>query len=144
MIVEPDKPTTEPMRCAIVVDIALPSGRAANAAAVIALTLGKRHPELAGADLVDGSGDAHPGLIPIGIAVLATSAVDLNELRAKALKNGVDVVDFPSQGQQTNDYGEFGARVRAAPPEELSYVGVGVYGSRKAVGKIVGKFSLLK
>lgn len=132
------------MRCAIVVDIALPSGRAANAAAVIALTLGQRHPELAGADLVDGSGYAHPGLIPIGIAVLATSAVDLNELRAKALKNGVDVVDFPSQGQQTNDYGEFGARVRDAPTEELSYVGVGVCGSRKAVGKIVGKFSLLK
>ena len=43
-------------RCAIVVDASLPAGRAANAAAVIALTPGKRHPHLAGPDLVDASG----------------------------------------------------------------------------------------
>lgn len=141
---EIDDSGLEPMRCAIVVDIALPSGKAANAAAVIALTLGKRHPELAGADLIDGSGQAHPGLIPIGIAVMAAAAADLNEVRTKAAKNGIDVVDFPAQGQQTNDYLEFGTRVRAVPTEELSYVGVGVYGTRKAVGKVVGKFSLLK
>ena len=29
----------------------------------IALTLGKRHPQLAGSDLVDASGHAHPGLL---------------------------------------------------------------------------------
>src|SRR5258708_38931869 len=46
-------------RCVIGVDEAVPIGRAANAAAVIALTLGKRHPHLAGPDLVDGSGHAH-------------------------------------------------------------------------------------
>ncbi len=92
---------------------------------------------------MDGSGYAHPGLIPIGIAVLAASAADLGAVRAKALKSGVDVVDFPSQGQQTNDYGAFGASVRAMCTEDLSYVGVGVYGPRKAVGKVVGRFSLL-
>jgi hypothetical protein len=143
VIMETDGSAPEPMRCTIVVDLALPSGRAANVAAVIALTLGKRHPHLAGADLVDGSGHAHPGLIPIGITVLAAAAADLPRVCAKALKAGLDIVDFPSQGQQTNDYTEFGARVREVLTEELSYVGVGLYGTRKAVGKIVGKFSLL-
>ncbi len=133
-----------PMRCVIVIDMALPAGRAANAAAVIALTLGKRHPELVGADLIDGSGKAHPGLIPIGIAVLAAPVGELNELHANARHSAVDVVDFPAQGQQTNDYAEFAAMVRAVPTEQLSYVGVGVYGSRKAVGKIVGKYTLLR
>jgi hypothetical protein len=133
-----------PTRCAIVVDASLPAGRAANAAAVIALTLGRRHPHLVGPDLVDASGRAHPGLIPIGIAVLAASAVELNALRAKALKDGIDVVDFPSQGQQTTDYAKFGALVRQVPTEALIYVGVGLYGARKAVGRIVGRFSLLK
>jgi Protein of unknown function (DUF2000) len=134
----------ESPRCAIVVDAGLPPGKAANAAAVIALTLGKRHPHLAGADLVDASGQAHPGLIPIGIAVLAARTGDLVEVRAKALKYGIDVVDFPTQGQQTNDYAEFGARVRAIPTTDLTYVGIGLYGTRKAVGRLVGKFSLLR
>ena len=131
-------------RCAIVVDASLPAGRAANAAAVIALTLGKRHPHLAGPDLVDASGRAHPGLIPIGIAVLAAPGEELSDMRAKALKDGIDVVDFPLQGQQTTDYAKFGALVREVPTESLTYVGVGLYGARKAVGRIVGRFSLLK
>jgi len=139
---EDDAP--KPTRCAIVVDASLPAGRAANAAAVIALTLGRRHPHLVGPDLVDASGRAHPGLIPIGIAVLAASAAELNALHAKALKDGIDVVDFPSQGQQTTDYAKFGALVRQVPTEALIYVGVGLYGARKAVGRIVGRFSLLK
>ncbi len=133
----------QPMRCVIVVDAALPAGRAANAAAVIALTLGKRHPELAGADLVDASGFAHPGLIPIGIAVLGAPASELGTLRGKALGRGIDVVDFPSQGQETTDYIAFGNAVAEVATEALSYVGVGLYGTRKLVGKIIGKYALL-
>lgn len=144
MSLDAEEAAPQPTRCAIVVDASLPAGRAANAAAVIALTLGKRHPHLAGPDLVDASGRAHPGLIPIGIAVLAAPAAEVNALRAKALKNGIDVVDFPSQGQQTTDYAKFGALVREVPTESLTYVGVGLYGARKAVGRIVGRFSLLK
>ena len=144
MSLDAEEAAPQPTRCAIVVDGSLPAGRAANAAAVIALTLGKRHPHLAGPDLVDASGRAHPGLIPIGIAVLAAPAAEVNALRAKALKNGIDVVDFPSQGQQTTDYAKFGALVREVPTESLNYVGVGLYGARKAVGRIVGRFSLLK
>ena len=144
MSLHAEEAAPQPTRCAIVVDASLPAGRAANAAAVIALTLGKRHPHLAGPDLVDASGRAHPGLIPIGIAVLAAPAAEVNALRAKALKNGIDVVDFPSQGQQTTDYARFGSLVREVPTESLTYVGVGLYGARKAVGRIVGRFSLLK
>jgi hypothetical protein len=139
----PDTPP-EPRRCAIVVDRDLPPGRAANAAAVIALTLGQRHPHLVGPALVDGAGFAHPGLIPIGIAVLAGAAAELAALRAKALAAGIDVVDFPVQGQQTTDYAAFRAAVAEMSPDALTYVGVGLYGVRKAVGKLVGRFALLR
>lgn len=144
MSLEVEETAPEQTRCVIVVDRALPIGRAANAAAVIALTLGKRHPHLAGPPLIDGSGHAHPGLIPIGIAILGAAASDLMDLRARALKSGIDVVDFPCQGQQTTDYAEFGARVRAVPTGGLTYVGIGLYGERTAVGRIVGRFSLLR
>jgi hypothetical protein len=139
-----DETLSESTRCVIVVDKELPAGRAANAAAVIALTLGKRHPQLAGSDLVDRSGHAHPGLIPIGIPVLAATAPDLSKVRDKALRYGIDVVDFPREGQQTTDYAEFGARVRELSADEINYVGGGLYGPGKAVGRIVGRFSLLK
>ena len=143
MLFHQHEPAVEPTRCAIVVDQSLPAGRAANAAAVVALTLGMRHPQLAGPDLVDGSGGRHPGLIPIGIAVLAAPVQDLPMLRDKALDAGIDVVDFPAQGQETTDYAAFAAQVTRVPRASLTYVAIGLYGVRKAVGRIVGKYRLL-
>lgn len=131
-------------RCVVVVDAALPPGKAANAAAVIALTLGQRHPELVGPPLVDASGATHPGLIPIGIAVLSAPAEALAGLRAKAVQGGCDVVDFPVQGQQTTDYQAFIDAVAQVREEDLRYVGMALLGPRKAVGKLVGNLALLK
>lgn len=135
---------TVPTRCVIVVDAGLPAGRAANAASVIALTIGQRHPELVGAALVDATGHPHPGLIPIGIAVLGAEQSTLGELRSKALLAGCDVVDFPVQGQQTTDYQAFLDAVRAAPPASLQYVGVALVGEKKPISKLVANLRLLK
>lgn len=135
---------TDAGRCVILVDQNLPIGRVANAAAVIALTIGKLHPELAGADLIDKSGYAHPGLIPIGISVLGATAEEIKAARDKAATRDLSVVDFPIQGQQTNDYAAFGDAVSLMGTADLIYVGVGIYGARKLVGKIVGKFGFLK
>jgi len=143
-MIEADAETRDTDRCAIVVAADLPAGRAANAAAVIALTLGRLRPDLVGGDLVDGSGVAHPGLIPIGVAVLAAPTAELGAVRAKALARDILVVDFPLQGQQTNDYLAFSAAVAARATETLAYVGVGLVGSRKAIGKVVGRYGLLR
>lgn len=133
-----------PERCVIVVDAGLPAGRAANAAAVLALTIGQRYPTLVGAPIIDASGHEHPGLTPIGIAVLAAPLEDLPALRAKATSVGCDIVDFPVQGQQTTDYQAFQAAVAAVPTDELQYVAIALVGERKPIGKIVGKLGLLK
>lgn len=138
-----DQPAT-PERCVIVVDDQLPAGRAANAAAVIALTIGQRHPALVGPPLVDASGVAHPGLIPIGIAVLAASRATLAAIRAKGAAAGCDVVDFPAQGQQTTDYSAFRDAVAQVATDDLEYVGVALIGARKPIGKLVANLGLLK
>lgn len=134
---------TLPNRCVIVIDQALPAGRAANAAAVIALTIGARHPVLVGEPLVDASGFHHPGLIPIGIAVLTGSQQELSEIRQKGLNAGCDVIDFPVEGQQTKNYQFFREAVAAIEPEALSYVGVAFVGQKKVISKIVGDLTLL-
>lgn len=138
------QPAVTPERCVIVVDDQLPVGRAANAAAVIALTVGRRHPELVGPPLVDASGVEHPGLIPIGIAVLAADRATLASIREKGAAAGCDVVDFPVQGQQTTDYSAFRDAVAQVATTDLQYVGVALIGARKPIGKIVANLGLLK
>lgn len=131
-------------RCVIVVDQELAVGRAANAAAVLALTLGQRHPELVGAPLRDADGGLHPGLIPLGITVLAAPGDTLSAVRDKALAAACDVVDFPAQGQQTTDYAAFQDAVAQSRAADLRYVGVALFGARKTLNKLLAGLSLLK
>jgi hypothetical protein len=142
--IEMGEPAVEPMRCVAVIDHTLPVGNAANAAAVLAMTMGKRQPHLAGEALVDASGDAHPGLIPIGIPVLGAPADELPAIRGKAIAAGLEVVDFPVQGQQTTDYAEFRRLVSETNPEALRYLGIMIYGTKKKVSRVVGRYSLLR
>jgi len=132
-----------PSRCVIVVDAALPSGRAANAAAVLALTLGKRHPHLVGADITNADGDVHFGLVWMGVSVLCASADMLTQLRERALTTDVEVIDFPIEGQQTTDYEAFRRAVSRVPRSELRLVGLCLYGAKKPVTRLVGSLPLL-
>jgi hypothetical protein len=131
-------------RCVIVIDDALPPGKACNAAAVIALTIGERHPYLVGAPLVDAQDVRHPGLIPVGISVLKAPVGQLSKLRADALEKQFDIVGFPVQGQQTKDYAAFAEAVRAVQTHALAYVGVGIVGDNKVLRKLVSDFELMQ
>lgn len=133
-----------PMRCAIVVDAALPAGRAANAAAVLALTLGKRHPQLVGADITNADGDVHHGLVWTGVSVLGASADMLTQIRERAIATDVEVIDFPIEGQQTTDYEAFRRAMSLVPRSELRLVGLCLYGAKKAVTRLVGSLPLLR
>jgi hypothetical protein len=131
-------------RCVIVVDGDLAPGLAANAAAVLALTVGAHKPELVGADLIDADRRTHPGLIPIGLPVLRASRDELTELRQRAGDDGVTVVAFPAVGQQTNDYDEVRATVARTPTAELTYLGVAISGEQRKVRRLTGRFALLR
>ena len=85
-----------PGRCTIVLDEALPPGLAANAAAMLALTLGATVEGLPGEDLVDADGQVHPGLFPPGLPILCAPRARLAELRSRAAEAGVGVIDFPA------------------------------------------------
>jgi hypothetical protein len=139
-----DESLPEPQRCVAVIDAGLPAGKAANAAAVMALTMGARHPGLVGDALVDCAGNAHPGLIPIGIPVLGAPKDDLPRIRRRAVEAGIEVIDFPIQGQQTNDYAEFRRLMSDTAPDRIEYLGIMLLGAKKKIGRIVGKYALLR
>jgi hypothetical protein len=129
-------------RTVVVIDRKLPKGLAANAAAILALTLGVRRPHLIGADFDDAAGASHHGLIPTGLPVLGADAAELPALRDAARERGLLVVDLPSPGQQTTDYDEFRAAVAASP--ELDYLAILVSGPPKIVRAITGQLGLLR
>ncbi|CPR14091.1 DUF2000 domain-containing protein [Brenneria goodwinii] len=130
------------LRCAIILNSDLPIGKAANAAAVISLTLGQRYPEFVGPELIDADGQSHPGLISVGIPVLAASNQQIGSLLSQCYESGFDSVLFPIEGQMTVDYAAFREAVRQISTAELHHSGLGIVGEKKALRKLTGKLKL--
>src|SRR3954454_19761589 len=139
-------PTLDPAaaRCVIVVDEALAPGLAANAAAVLAVTLGARSPHVLGGEIVDADGACHPGLIDRGLPSLNASADEVGPLRARAVAAGVEVLGSPRFGQETTDYEAFRERLAGTPTAELAYLGLLLSGPKRAVNKLTGSLPLLR
>jgi hypothetical protein len=128
----------------IVIDDSLSRGLAANAAAMVALTLGATMPELMGDDLVDADGHLHPGLVPQGVPVLRAPRDELGRLRAQAIEAGIEVIDFPTFGQQTTNYDEVIDRVASTRAAELEYLAIALRGPQRPVRKLTGSLPLLR
>jgi hypothetical protein len=133
---------TNGTRCVVVVDEALAPGLAANAAAVMAMTLGTKVPALVGEEFVDGAGELHPGLITTGLPVLRAAADELPRLRARAVEAEVGVIGFPRSGQTTTDYEHFRAMVAETPSPD--YLGLAFYGPGKTLRRLTGSLGLLR
>jgi hypothetical protein len=135
-------PEVTATRTVVVLDRSLPKGLAANAAAVLALTLGVHRPGLIGPDFEDAEGRRHLGLFPTGLPVLGAEPGELPALREAARARDLLVVDMPAPGQRTTDYDEFRAAV--ASDAELAYLGILVSGPPKAVRAVTGQLGLLR
>jgi hypothetical protein len=141
--------TDEPTRSArlkwvIVVDEALPPGRAANAAALAAATTAGWVTGLMGPDARDAAGREHPGLAWAGCAVLAAGKEALTAIREKAAASlGVSVADVPLAAQTTRVYDEYLRVMSETKPDELEYSAVSLVGPRNRIDKIVHRLPLL-
>ncbi len=141
--------TDEPTRSArlkwvIVVDEALPPGRAANAAVLVAAATTARVIGLTGPDALDAAGQEHPGLPWAGCAVLAASADTLTAIREKAAASlGVFVADVPLAAQTTRVYDEYRRVLGETTPDGLEYSAVSLVGPRNRIDKIVHRLPLL-
>ncbi|MDH2068598.1 DUF2000 domain-containing protein [Pantoea sp. GD03673] len=129
-------------RCVMILNAALPPGKATNAAAVMALTLGQRHPELVGDALTDAERRPSPGLITTGIPVLAATDEQLSVLRERCEQGEYDLVLFPEAGQSTTDYLALGAVLRQQPRQQWRLLGLAVVGDKKSLRKLTAKLAL--
>ncbi|MEV4129013.1 DUF2000 family protein [Nocardia sp. NPDC049707] len=142
---EGQRMTSRPeLKCAIVVSDELPTGLAVNAASVLSLTMGNRIEELVGVDVNDADGVIHPGIVytPLPILVAPRKQVD-TIVQAAAERDGMFFVSFSSLAQGCKTYEEYIDKMAATPTADLASVGVGLYGPRKQVNKLVGALPLL-
>ncbi|OZG74528.1 hypothetical protein BTA51_05880 [Hahella sp. CCB-MM4] len=137
---------TSDNKWAIVVDQSLPVGLMANATAVLSLTLGKLKPELIGTDMTDGAGLPHIGITKMAMPVLKGTGELLNQLRAAIREHEPEllVVDLTSDTLNTRSNQEYQERLSETLPEEIEYLGIALYGSKKLVNRYTGNLGLLR
>jgi hypothetical protein len=137
--IDPSASTREvPFKWVVVVDTALPVGRAVNAAACVAAATPGQVAGLLGEDAKDADGTSHPGLPWIGCTVLGADAARLTDLRRQAqLRDDVALVDMPTQAQHTRVYEDYLLGVSQVRGADLSYCAVGLFGPRRVIDRLV-------
>ena len=131
-------------KCVVVLDETLPAGLAANAAAIMGITLGRQMPEAVGADVTDQSGRLHRGIIMFPVPGLKSSPEELRAIREKLYQpefQDLSAVDFSDLAQT---YEEFTGKMAQILEADLRYLGVAVCGPKKKVNKLTGHMPLLR
>ncbi|SDP19772.1 DUF2000 domain-containing protein [Actinacidiphila guanduensis] len=132
------------LKWVVVVDEALPPGRAANAAICAAAPTATQVPGLLGVDVADADGTVHPALPWVGCTVLAADAGTLRAIRAKAAAApDTYVADMPAAAQRTLVFTDYQAAVGKTAAEDMDYCAVSIVGPRNRVSKLVGKLPLM-
>ena len=131
----------------IVLDESLPLGLIANTAAILGITLGQKVPQIVGADIIDKTGRNHLGLITFPVPILKANAEALKMLREKLYSedfSDLTAADFSDLAQSCKTYSEFVEKMKSAREEDLSYLGLAIYGAKKKVNKLTGSLPLLR
>lgn len=134
-------------KCVMVIDESLPISLAANTAAILGITLGKRLPEIVGGDVQDKDGCAHLGIVSFPVPILKGSRESIGQLRQRLRQpdfESLTVVDFSDLAQSCKAYDEFIRRMKNASGDELCYLGLAICGERKKVASLTGSMGLLK
>ena len=135
------------IKCAMVIDAALPVGVIANTAAILGITLGKQFPDLVGQDVLDASNHKHLGIVTIPVPILKGSGDTLRTLREQLLHadfSDVAVVDFSDVAQGCRTYDEYTQKSSTTSEQAYAYLGIALCGEKRKVNKLTGSIPLLR
>lgn len=134
------------LKCVILVDRSLPTGLAANTAAMLAFSAGSLMPELIGKDIADRSGRMHCGLLQIPLPILSASQQELQQLlrQKEQLKSECLLLDFSTLAQSCKTYDEFETRLAETDCESMRVSGLLLSGPKKTVTSLCGSLPLYR
>lgn len=131
----------------MIIDEHLPLGIIANTAAIMGITLGKKMPEVVGADVADKTGNEHLGIIEFPVPILKGNAESIKTIREKLYEpdfSDLTVVDFSDLAQGCKTYEEFVEKMKGVSEIDLNYLGIAICGVKKKVNKLTGSMALLR
>jgi len=134
-------------KCVMVIDGRLPLGMAANAAAILGISLGKKMPEVVGTDVSDQTGNLHLGIIEFPVPILKGDGPCIKTIRERLYGpdfSDLTTVDFSDLAQGCKTYGEFVEKMKNMPETDLNYLGIAICGPKKKVNKLTGNIPLLR
>ena len=134
-------------KCVMVIDEHLPMGLIANTAAIMGITLGKKMPEVVGADVTDKTGNEHLGIIEFPVPILKGNVESIKAIREKLYEpdfSDLTVVDFSDLAQCCKTYNEFIEKMKEVCETDLNYYGIAICGAKKKVNKLTGSMPLLR
>ncbi len=115
----------------------LESWQRLNVTAFLVSGIGPTVPEVIGAPYVDADGTAYLPMFRQPVLVFAGDAATLTSAHAKAVDRGLPTAVFTEDLFATGNDRDNRAAVRAVPRAELRLVGLGVYGPKNAVDKVL-------
>jgi len=135
------------MKCVMIINESLPLGLIANTAAVLGVSIGAHLDQIVGEDVVDGSGELHRGITRLSIPLLRGTADTISQIRNKTIdlhNPDLYLVDFCDAAQKSKQYSEYCMRMAQTPGDELSYLGIGLFGPDKQINALTGNLGLLR
>lgn len=134
-------------KCVMVINPDLPLGLIANTAAILGCTLGKNNGEVVGEDLRDASGTIHLGIVNIPIPVLSGCADYIKQLQntiRKDYSDAIELISFSDVAQQSKHYQDYTDKMSAVQTNDLNYLGICLYGSKRIVNHLTGSLPTLR
>lgn len=134
-------------KCVMVIDEKLPLGIIANTAAIMGITLGKRMPQVVGANVKDKTGNEHSGIIEFSVPILKGDGEMIKTIRKKLYEpdySDLTVVDFSDLAQGCKTYDEFTEKMKCVKEADLHYFGIAICGAKKKINKLTGSIALLR
>jgi hypothetical protein len=108
-----------------------------NVTAFLVSGIGTAEPEVIGEPYADADGIEYSAMFRQPVVVLEGAGELLRAAHAKAVKRGLTLSIFTTELFTTGNDRDNRAAVREVPTEKLALVGIGVYGPRNAVDRIV-------
>lgn len=129
-------------KIAIVVRDDLAAWQRLNVTAFLAGAVAAGHPDLIGEPYENASGDRYLPTIRQPVLVYAGTGEDLARVHARALAREVSMAVYIEDMFKTGHDAANRATVRAVPAEEMPLVGLGLYGPKNPLDKMLKGLAL--
>ena len=132
------------MKIVMILNNHLPKGLAANAAAVLGVTLGRLTPQIVGPDAPDASHAVHRGITTKSIPILGADDALLKQIyKVVQGMETIALIDFNRVAQACRTYEEYTGKLSRIQTGAMDFSGLCLYGPTRAIDALTRDLPLL-